>query len=80
MKGLICQAVTNESICEITNQLQYPNDAPKRLPRVSFLRPTLSTSQTPTKVNTKLVADVAAVNQMACISSRTPAICRMVAL
>lgn len=65
-------------ICSVV--VQDPNDAPERLPSVSFLRPTLSTSQTPTKVNTKLVADVAALNQIACLSSRTPAICRMVAL
>lgn len=53
---------------------------PRRLPRVSFLRPSLSTSHTPNKVNTKLEPEVAAVSQMACLSSRTPAICRMVAL
>lgn len=59
---------------------QHPDNAPKRLPRVSFLRPTRSTSHTPTKVNAKLVPEVAAVSQMACLTSRTPAICRMVAL
>ena len=62
------------------SQWNNPNYKPKRLPRVSFLRPTRSTSQTPTRVNTKLVAEVAAASQMACLSSRTPAICRMVAL
>lgn len=62
------------------NKTWHFNHVPKRLPTVSFLRPTRSTSHTPTMVNTKLVPEVAAVSQMACLSSRMPAICRMVAL
>lgn len=50
------------------------------LPKVSLLRPTLSTSHTPSSVNRKLVRVVRPASQIADLSSRTPDICRMVAL
>lgn len=56
------------------------HDVPMMLPRVSFLRPTLSTSHTPSRVNRKLVSVVSPASQIASLSFRTPDIWRMVAL
>lgn len=56
------------------------NELPMILPKVSFLRPTLSTSHTPSRVNRKLVRVVSPASQIASLTSRTPDICRMVAL
>lgn len=53
---------------------------PAKLPKVSFLRPTFSTSQTPTNVKMKLVNAVTEASHIASLSSSTPDICRMVAL
>ncbi|KAL0195748.1 hypothetical protein M9458_009320, partial [Cirrhinus mrigala] len=50
------------------------------LPNVSLRLPTLSTNQTPSRVNRKFVNAVTVTSQMANLSSRTPDICRMVAL
>lgn len=58
----------------------FSPDSPMMLPRVSFLRPTLSTSHTPSRVNRKLVSVVSPASQIAILSLRTPDIWRMVAL
>lgn len=54
--------------------------SPVKLPSVSFRRPILSTSQTPTRVKIKFINAVSAASQIASLSSSTPDICKMVAL
>lgn len=70
------QTVRSPSLPDVDVQM----DLPKMLPKVSFLRPTRSTSHTPSRVNRKLVSVVRPASQIASLSSRTPDICKMVAL